>query len=151
MTATNHALTGAVIALVVKHPEIAIPLALLSHFVVDMIPHFDAGYAHLRLAKMVVAVDSVIAGSLTIALSLLLNTHVADWIIFLCMFAAISPDLVWGARYFIFKDFKRATSEPLDRFSRWHQKIQFSETHPGILVEAGWLLLMVGLIKTLVS
>lgn len=41
MTATNHALTGAVIALAINEPWLAIPLAFLSHFAIDAIPHWD--------------------------------------------------------------------------------------------------------------
>jgi hypothetical protein len=43
MTATNHAITGAIIAVVIDKPVIALPLALLSHFAQDALPHF--GYA----------------------------------------------------------------------------------------------------------
>ena len=41
MTATNHALTGATIATLVRQPYLAIPLAFLSHFFCDALPHFD--------------------------------------------------------------------------------------------------------------
>lgn len=40
MIATNHALTGAAIAVVIKQPILAIPLAFVSHFICDAIPHF---------------------------------------------------------------------------------------------------------------
>ena len=40
MTGFNHGMTGAVIALTVKKPELAIPLSFLSHFAQDAIPHF---------------------------------------------------------------------------------------------------------------
>jgi len=41
MTATSHALIGTVIAAKISNPALAIPLALASHFVADMIPHWD--------------------------------------------------------------------------------------------------------------
>ncbi len=41
MTATSHALIGTVIAAKVGNPSLAIPLALASHVVADMIPHWD--------------------------------------------------------------------------------------------------------------
>ena len=41
MTATSHALIGTVIAAKIGNPGLAIPLALASHVVADMIPHWD--------------------------------------------------------------------------------------------------------------
>ncbi|MBI4079257.1 MAG: hypothetical protein HY429_03085 [Candidatus Levybacteria bacterium] len=41
MTATAHALIGTVIAAKVQNPYLAVPLALASHFVADLIPHWD--------------------------------------------------------------------------------------------------------------
>ena len=43
MTATAHAVIGAVIAAKVSDPLIGIPLALASHVIADLIPHWDAG------------------------------------------------------------------------------------------------------------
>lgn len=43
MTATAHALVGAVIAAKVGNPFLAYPVALGSHFFMDLIPHWDAG------------------------------------------------------------------------------------------------------------
>ena len=40
MTGTNHALSGAVIATFLPAP-VAIPVAFMSHFVLDAIPHFS--------------------------------------------------------------------------------------------------------------
>ena len=42
MTSTGHALIGASIASQIPNPFIAIPLAFLSHFLIDKIPHWDA-------------------------------------------------------------------------------------------------------------
>lgn len=43
MVATTHAIVGASIAVNIPHPFIAYPLALLSHFVLDLLPHWDQG------------------------------------------------------------------------------------------------------------
>ena len=51
MTATNHALTGAAIGFIVGVPAIAIPLALISHFVLDAIPHFRSGIEGEKFMK----------------------------------------------------------------------------------------------------
>lgn len=41
MTATAHALVGAAIAVKIANPVVALPLAFVSHFVFDMLPHWD--------------------------------------------------------------------------------------------------------------
>lgn len=41
MTATVHALVGAAIATKIGNPALALPLCLLSHFILDKIPHWD--------------------------------------------------------------------------------------------------------------
>lgn len=46
MTATAHALIGASIAAKLTNPIIGIPLAILSHFAADLVPHWDAGTNH---------------------------------------------------------------------------------------------------------
>lgn len=43
MTATSHALIGASIAYRLPNPWVGLPLALLSHFLADIIPHWDVG------------------------------------------------------------------------------------------------------------
>ena len=43
MLYTPHFLTGAAIVKLVPNPVIGLPLALLSHFVLDMMPHNDFG------------------------------------------------------------------------------------------------------------
>lgn len=41
MLATSHALTAGVILKTIPDPKIALPLAFISHFVLDLIPHWD--------------------------------------------------------------------------------------------------------------
>ena len=43
MTATAHALIGASLAVKLTNPFIGIPIAILSHFLADLVPHWDAG------------------------------------------------------------------------------------------------------------
>lgn len=47
MTATGHALVGAVIAAKFQNPYLAFPLSLLSHIACDILPHWDSG-THIR-------------------------------------------------------------------------------------------------------
>lgn len=41
MTATSHALVGAAIAAKIADPAIALPIAFVSHFIFDKLPHWD--------------------------------------------------------------------------------------------------------------
>lgn len=43
MTATGHAIIGAVIAAKIGNPQLAIPIALVSHVLADLTPHWDLG------------------------------------------------------------------------------------------------------------
>lgn len=43
MLSISHAVTGAVIATKIGNPYLAIPLILLSHYLEDAVPHWDAG------------------------------------------------------------------------------------------------------------
>jgi len=43
MLCTPHLLTGAAIVMAVPQPELSLPLAFLSHFVLDTIPHTEPG------------------------------------------------------------------------------------------------------------
>jgi hypothetical protein len=43
MLSISHAVTGAFIAVKVSNPYLAVPLILLSHYLADAVPHWDAG------------------------------------------------------------------------------------------------------------
>lgn len=64
MTATAHALIGASLALKISNPLIGFPLAILSHVIADLVPHWDAATNHrkktaLRL-KLEAAADVIL-------------------------------------------------------------------------------------------
>ncbi|MGF7229473.1 MAG: hypothetical protein ACQR33_05865 [Candidatus Saccharibacteria bacterium] len=143
MTATNHAVTGAVIALTLKRPELAIPLAFISHFVLDAIPHFgihedDVLKRNVHwLFRCVMTSDVILAVSAFIILPIIGRNVVAwGWIV-ASMTAAFTPDLVWIARYF--EEMRTKISRPHGRYARFHQCIQWSETPWGLIVEIVWL------------
>lgn len=50
MTATYHAAVGATLAAAISNPIVGIPVALLSHIVCDLIPHWDVG-THMTKKK----------------------------------------------------------------------------------------------------
>ncbi len=52
MTATAHALMGGAIAASISNPSIGLPLAALSHPLMDMIPHYDFGIGWRKKSKL---------------------------------------------------------------------------------------------------
>lgn len=139
MTAINHALTGATIGLIVKNPVLAFPIAFLSHFVCDAIPHFGAGKnSHkLKLTSKAFKLMLVVDGSLCILLVAILFTAKPDnyFVASLCAFLATSPDLVW------INKFIRAQSKKTWRpsmYSKFASVIQWFEKPIGAVVEVAW-------------
>ncbi len=60
MTATGHAIIGTVIAAKIGNPAIAAPIAIASHVVADMIPHWDPGTHRREKNKVRLFIDSMI-------------------------------------------------------------------------------------------
>lgn len=95
MTATAHALIGASIAARVTNPYIGIPLAIASHFIADLVPHWDAGTNHkkkslLRL-KMEAAADVLLGFALAY---LIFRNSVSPDYLFIMIIAAQLPDWI---------------------------------------------------------
>src|ERR1044071_8435018 len=116
MTATNHGLFGAVIAITLqKYPAVAIAIAPFSHILLDMIPHFSnpkwdlKGRSFLRFLLF----DCTLAVVTTLLVAA-------------CAFLAEAPDLMWIYYEYINKPLK--TKHKLPRFHHW---IQWSATVPG--------------------
>ena len=151
MTATNHALTGVVIAIAVKRPELAIPIAFLSHFATDAIPHFHASQASRKVAKTLLYLDLTVGPILILFLTFRLKSSVSWWTIFLCAGSAALPDAVWGYRLFKYRDIKKVTSEPMSAFSRLHENIQWGSNKSGTVIESSWFIGMLLLIHGLAT
>lgn len=127
MIGLNHVLTGSAIALAVQQPLLVAPLALVSHFVLDAIPHFD--HPHYRHGSKyfvkIMATDTVISVATVIALMFAVP-HLS-LVIALGAFFAILPDIFWLYYY--------THNKPQWWFFRFHSKIQWFERPEGALVE----------------
>lgn len=145
MTATNHALTGAAVALLVKQPLLAVPVAFLSHYVLDALPHFGIpGSLSERnksaLGRVVVATDALLFLALIIALPLVARSAINPFLLAACMFAAYSPDAVYLFRFA--KELKTGEFIVGGPLSRFHRRIQWSERPWGISVELVYVALL---------
>jgi hypothetical protein len=135
MTATNHVATGALIATVIKQPYLALPLAFLSHFVLDMIPHFGIGKGHInKTFATYLTIDMSCASAVLLAVLII---HPANWLlIMVCAVLAASPDLLW--LYYLIFEFQ-GKPKAFGPVAKLLADIQWSETISGLLVELAWL------------
>ncbi len=144
MTATNHAITGAVIAVTFSSPWLALPAALLSHFVLDAVPHWDY---QLKLAakRAVMAGDLLLAAIIILAVAFFAGTFNAPvWVIVACGALAVVPDAMWLPHILRGRPIPMGDDRPLYYARRFHRWIQWSETKRlGILTESVWLAAMV--------
>lgn len=142
MTGINHAITGAVVAAAIKRPELALPAALASHFVVDMIPHWNYRVpGNLRTKNVVMLADLCLSLLLLFMLSLSAY-HVSAWVVLAGGLLAVAPDFMWLPYFLTGKASKMHKKTPLHLSRRFHMKIQWSETDQGIYVEMIWFVVM---------
>lgn len=134
MTATNHALSGALIGLSITNPVVALPAALASHFILDAVPHFGIKFHESDKKRRFFHGYLLVDASLLTVIIVALYLGGAGWLAFACLFLAGCPDFVQAYKYLFKPEFrKRPTHEHW--FTRFHKGIQKSETEKGIFVE----------------
>lgn len=136
MTATNHALTGSLIGLIVGSPWLAIPLAFGSHFVLDAIPHFGVSDTKLnsRLFTLYLVLDALLVLALFTCIAVLQPT---SWVAAFCgAIAATSPDLMWLPDYV--RAHKGKALAKHRHIVLFHKNIQWFERPIGVFVEVAW-------------
>lgn len=145
MTATNHVLTGVVIASVVKQPLVALALAFASHFLLDMLPHFGfpdwqtARKKYRKLVNGILIVDSLLA----VSLIFILISRQVPLIVYAGALAAFSPDLVWIHHFLIHKRIGAEEDGTGNAFDRFHTRIQTREIPAGMFIELAYMAVMV--------
>ncbi len=130
MIGLNHAGTGIIIALTVRRPELAIPLALVSHFILDMLPHSRVAHRASVMAPYLIT-EAIGATVLTVVCMMAFPSSAI--LIFACAIAAYAPDFLWPFRYGYGINLARVRG--FEHFFRFHKAIQWSETYRGWLVE----------------
>ncbi len=95
MTATAHALIGASLAAKVVNPLLGIPLAIISHFILDLVPHWDAGTNHRKKTKTRLKIEATADVLLGFGLSYLFFAWTVNPIyLFVMIIAAQLPDWI---------------------------------------------------------
>jgi hypothetical protein len=136
-------LTGAVIAAAVQQPLLVVPLAFISHFVLDMFPHFGveesdtAARNNHPLFRAVLMADLMTLALALIFVPIVFSNHVSWWILLIGMFAAWIPDIVWIIHFW--HDRRGHERKKPTGLTRFHQKIQWFERPPGLITEIIWL------------
>jgi len=141
MTATNHALTGATIGILIGKPLIALPVALASHFICDALPHF--GFTGEKLKQTVMRGDNfrnyLIAEAMICCLIVLAIVvfQPAHWLLAaISAFVAAAPDLLSFRRY---RATRLGKAWRGNIYSRFAHGIQWFERPIGAVVEIAWL------------
>lgn len=144
MTATNHVLTGAVIALSVQNPVIALPLAVMSHFALDGLPHFDLKINDHSSGRfqMLLYSDMFVASVVLLSIA---ATRPAFWpLMIACGILAASPDLMWFPNYL--RGLKGQKLKTNGAIASLHSKVQWLTGPFGAAIELLWFLLALSLI-----
>lgn len=138
MTATNHALTGTLIGLVVRPSILALVLALLSHFLLDAIPHYsdDRNMIGANGFKYYLIGEALLCFMIVMMLAVVKPSY---WqLAAVCAFVATSPDFMWMPAYF---RTRRGLPFELPKYTLAivHAKIQWFARPIGAVVELVWL------------
>lgn len=136
MTATNHIITGALIATRIHNPAIALVVAVLSHFALDALPHFGKVVHNSKEFLVILGTDIVVASTF---LGYLAASRPSNWLLMAaCGIFAAMPDLMWLPRFWKELHGKDVSSKKVDVITRFHSKIQWCERPWGIGVELLW-------------
>lgn len=92
MTATAHALIGGVIASTITTPEIGISLSLISHPIVDLIPHWDFASNWRSKNKIKLFLEAALDVSFGVVLAFALFGKNVDYVYF---FSCILASEIW--------------------------------------------------------
>lgn len=140
MTGINHMLTGGIIGASIASPAV-IPIAFMSHFVLDMLPHYGIGDGVARSKDWVWKLDGVLIAGFISYLSVI-GTDVRIWSIVGALVAA-SPDMAWVYRFSVKERFGAKKPQPSrNRFNKFHADIQTRESEARLWIEAVFLVVL---------
>lgn len=138
MSGSNHVLAGAIIAAAIPQPAVALPLAFLSHFVLDALPHYGDKNGRSWLGRhfdLILITDGIISA---IFLSTVIITQPENWLLMIaCAVVAVIPDLLWLPYYLADKRGRIKHHTRLAEFLKW---IQWAERPWGMIIEIIWLI-----------
>lgn len=145
MTIINHAVTGALIGAVVQDPIIALPAALLSHFIVDSLPHFGKISHKTKAFSFMLRADMFLSAIFLLSIVIFKPEH---WPLLLgCAVLATCPDLMWLPGFI--REVKDHPPKPNNLIMKFHGIIQFELTW-GYWIELVWLITCLAVFITVI-
>lgn len=111
MLLTPHMLSGMAVAVIVKNPILATPIAFLLHYLGDKVPHWDF-YSHTKPEERVVGWRPI-AVTAEVALGVAVGMAIISYVVYikkdyflavrlvLCGIASVLPDLLSGAKMYL--------------------------------------------------
>lgn len=153
MLETPHVLVGAAIATKIPNPLIAIPLAFASHFILEMVPHWNPHlnsetkkFGHVtRKSTVITAIDSTMAlvfGSIIAFKYLPDATQVFN--VLACSFFAVLPDVMEGPYFFL-----KMKSKFIEKWISFQKSLQNDTSIiPGLITQFLTILIAIFWIKS---
>lgn len=140
MLETPHVAVGAAIATKVANPFVSLPLAFLSHLLLEKVPHWNP---HLNTEKKtfgkvtkksttIVIIDSLSALSLGVWIALSKSSNFEQFVIILlaCLFSVL-PDLVEAPYFFL-----NLKSNLIERWIKFQKSLQVdTSVVPGLATQ----------------
>ncbi|BCX14952.1 MAG: hypothetical protein KatS3mg088_635 [Patescibacteria group bacterium] len=140
MLETPHVAVGAAIATKIANPFVSLPLAFLSHLLLEKVPHWNP---HLNTEKKtfgkvtkksttIVIIDSVSALSLGLWIALSKSSNFEQFvIILLACFFSVLPDLVEAPYFFL-----NLKSNLIERWIKFQKSLQVdTSVVPGLTTQ----------------
>jgi hypothetical protein len=129
MLETPHVAFGMAIAVKTGNPYIAIPMALASHFVLDVVPHWNPHFytetkefgKPAKLSTTIALIDEFVAIGLTlyVAYAFLPNIN-TSLLILISSFLSVLPDQI-KFPFFFFKNMRKGI---IKKWTKWERSIQ---------------------------
>lgn len=120
MTATAHALVSGAIAAAVPDPRVALPLAFVSHFFMDVVPHWDIGTNWRQRSKTATGVIAILDTILGFTVAYFVFGGKVDiWLLTAAVALGNLPDWLEAPYYIFFA--RQNKQEPGKRASLWEQ------------------------------
>jgi len=125
MLEISHALIGASLAKLIPNPYLGLPLSLASHFIADLIPHWDLHTRDNHRKKSHLIIFSLADATLGFSLGyLLFAPSVPFWYLIIMIFTAQLPDWLESPYYILDWHFPPfSTIKKLQ--SKLHHKLDF--------------------------
>ena len=107
MTATAHAIVGTLLAARFVDPLVSLPLALGTHYLTDLVPHWDSGTNRRKKSEKRFIVEALVDAFIAVGVSTIIYYYffnLTDFIyLYLVVGFALLPDIVTISTRFVFK------------------------------------------------